>query len=60
MHDFPFENKRNRAKDILEIVHTGICGSFNTICFKGEKYFVSFIDAYSKNAYTIVNGRRHS
>ena len=50
MHNIPFENKRNRAKDILEIVHTDVCGPFKTIGFKGETYFVSFIDDYSKIA----------
>ena len=48
MHNLPFENKRNKAKEILEIVHTDVCGPFKTTGFNAEKYFVSFIDDYSK------------
>ena len=48
MHNLPFENKRNKAKEKLEIVYTDVCGPFKTTGFNGEKYFVSFIDDYSK------------
>lgn len=54
MSNTPFENNRNRAKDILEIIHTDVCGPFQTIGFQGEKYFVSFIDDYSKVAKVYV------
>lgn len=50
MHNIPFENNREKAKDILEIVHTDVCGPFSMTSFQGEKYFVSFIDDYSKIA----------
>ena len=42
------ENNRKRAKDILEIVHTDVCGPFKTAGLKGEIYFICFIDDYSK------------
>ena len=50
MSNLPFNNNRTRAREILEIVHTDVCGPFKTIEFNGEKYFVSFIDNYSKIA----------
>lgn len=50
MHNISFKNNRDRAKDILEIVHTDVCGPFQTTGFNGERYFVSFIDDYSKIA----------
>jgi len=50
MHNLPFKNNRTRAKELLEIIHTDVCGPFQTTGFKGEKYFVSFIDDYSKIA----------
>ena len=31
----------------MEIIHTDVCGSFKT-ALNGERYFVSFIDDYSK------------
>ena len=48
--NLPFDNNRTRAMEILEIVHTDVCRSFKTTGFKGEKYFVTFIDDYSKIA----------
>ena len=51
MHNLPFsKNNRVKAKDILEIIHTDIHGSFKTSGLNGEKYFVSFIDDYNKIA----------
>ena len=38
------------AKDVLEIIHTDICGTFKTTGLNGEKYSVSFIGDYSKIA----------
>ena len=48
MHNLPFSNGRIRAKDILEIIHTDVCGSFKMAGLNGKRYFVSFIDDYSK------------
>ncbi|XP_032457437.1 uncharacterized protein LOC100116824 isoform X3 [Nasonia vitripennis] len=50
MHNVPFKNNRYRAKDLLEIVHTDVCGLFQNTGFRGEKYFITFIDDYSKIA----------
>ena len=50
MHNLPFSNNRIKAKDILEIIHTDGCGSFKTAGLNGERYFVPFIDDYSKIA----------
>lgn len=50
MHNIPFKNNRKGAKGILEIVHTDVCGPFKTVGFRGENYFISFIDDYSKIA----------
>ena len=50
MNNLPFSNNRTKAKDILEIIHTDVCGPFKTSGFKEERYFISFIDDYSKIA----------
>lgn len=50
MHNLPFENQRKGAKDLLEIVHTDLNGPHSTTENNGEKYFLSFIDDYSKAA----------
>jgi len=40
-----------RAKDVLELVHTDICGPFPTTSWNGQQYFITFIDDYSRYDY---------
>ena len=48
-------NKRNlgayRAIDVLELIHTNICGPFPTPSWNGQQYFVSFMNDHSRYAY---------
>lgn len=48
-------NKRNfhaeRAKDVLKLIHTNICGPFPTGSWNGQWYFITFIDNYSRYRY---------
>ena len=37
-----------RAKNILELVHTDVCGPMRTTSHGGNKYFILFIDDYSR------------
>lgn len=50
MHKLPLENKRKRANQILEIIHTDINGPHTTLGNNGEKYFLTFIDDFNKLA----------
>ncbi|CAH9087614.1 unnamed protein product, partial [Cuscuta europaea] len=43
-----------RAMDVLELIHTDICGPFPTPSWNGQQYFVSFIDDYSRYAYLFL------
>lgn len=54
MSNSPFKNERSKAKKISEIIHTDVCGPFKTVGFRGEKYFISFIDDYSKVAKVFI------
>lgn len=54
MHNLPFKNERSRANEILEIVHTDVNGPHNTTGLNGEKYFLTFIDDFSKVAQVYV------
>jgi hypothetical protein len=36
-----------RSSEILEIIHTDICGPFLTSCLNGQRYFISFIDDHT-------------
>ncbi|RDX66378.1 hypothetical protein CR513_54853, partial [Mucuna pruriens] len=40
-----------RAKDVLELIHTDICGPFPTTSWNGQQYFIAFIDDYSRYGY---------
>lgn len=56
MHNLSLsENNRRHAKKILEIVHTDLNGPHPTEGYRGKKYFLTFIDDFSKLAkiYTI-------
>ena len=41
----------NRCSDILELIHTDICGPFPTPSWNGQQYFITFIDDYSRCGY---------
>jgi hypothetical protein len=48
-HRLPFPTERaRRAKNPLEIVHSGVCGPMRTTSMGGAKYFVTFIDDFSR------------
>ena len=40
-----------RSTQLLEIIHTDICGPFDAPSFSGEKYFITFIDDFSHYTY---------
>jgi hypothetical protein len=37
-----------RAKEILELIHSDICGPMQTLSIGGAKYFLTFIDDFPK------------
>ncbi|XP_074344429.1 uncharacterized protein LOC141683587 [Apium graveolens] len=41
----------NRATSVLELIHTNICGPFPTASWNGQRYFITFIDDYSRYGY---------
>lgn len=57
MTNIPFENDRTKTTGILELIHTDLNGPHNTVGFGGEKYFLTFVDDYSKcgKTYCIKN-----
>ena len=48
-------NKRrfeaNRSLDVLELIHTDICGPFPSPSWNGQHYFITFIDDFSRYGY---------
>ena len=43
--------KGNCTKEVLELVHTDLCGPMNIRERGGYKYFITFIDDYSRYGY---------
>ena len=44
----PFSKEATRATEILEIVHSDVCGLMQTKSHGGNRYFVTFIDDKSR------------
>ena len=40
-----------RSTQLQEIIHTDICGTFDIPSFGGEKYFITFINDFSRYGY---------
>ena len=47
----PFKAKGYRAKEVLDLVHTDLCGTISTSARGGYEYFITFIDDYSRYEY---------
>ena len=42
------KEKKNQCEDVLEIVHTDLCGPIGIKSCIGEKIFIFFVDDYSR------------
>ena len=54
----PFEAKGNRSKDVLELIHSDLCGPMNIQARGGFEYFIIFIDDYSRYGYIYLMRRK--
>lgn len=54
IHVQPFKSSSNREENILGLVHSDICGPMSTESLGGAKYFVTFIDDYSRYTEAIM------
>ena len=50
----PFNAKGNRAKDLLELLHSDVCGSMSIQARGGYEYFITFTDDYSRFGYVYL------
>ena len=46
-----FPSSESKAKGILEIVHSDVCGPMSSNSLSGYVYYVSFIDGFSRNTW---------
>ncbi|GJR01307.1 retrotransposon protein, putative, ty1-copia subclass [Tanacetum coccineum] len=45
----PFPHQVERAKDLLGLIHTDVCGPFRNVSKKGANYFITFTDDFSRH-----------
>lgn len=50
-HRLPFKHKGERATEILQLVHSDLCGPMEEKSIGGSKYFLTFIDDYSRKVF---------
>ena len=46
-----FPSSESKAKGILEIIHSDLCGPMSSSSLSGSVYYVSFIDDFSRKAW---------
>lgn len=51
MSRLPFKNIGTRASEVLQLIHTDICGPMENTSIGGAKYYITFIDDYSRKVY---------
>ncbi|RVX02180.1 Retrovirus-related Pol polyprotein from transposon TNT 1-94 [Vitis vinifera] len=54
----PFPLKGNRVNDVLELIHSDLCGPMSVQARGGFEYFVTFIDDYSRYGYIYLLRRK--
>ena len=50
-----------RSQELLEIIHTDICGPFPHKIICGNQYFITFLDDFSRFCYIfLISGKSHT
>ena len=44
----PFTGKGERAKDLLGLIHSNVCGPLSSTARGGYQYFITFTDDFSR------------
>lgn len=47
----PFNHTGSRASELLEVIHSDLCGPMEIPSLGGMKYFLTFVDDYSRSVY---------
>ncbi|GJZ56785.1 retrotransposon protein, putative, ty1-copia subclass [Tanacetum coccineum] len=50
----PYSHQVERAKDLLGLIHTDVCGPFKIMSRQGAYYFVTFTDDFSRYGYVYL------
>ncbi|GJW46092.1 retrotransposon protein, putative, ty1-copia subclass [Tanacetum coccineum] len=55
----PYTHQVERAKDLLGLIHTDVCGPFKIVSRQGASYFVTFTDDFSRYGYVYLLKHKH-
>nr|GEV41301.1 retrotransposon protein, putative, Ty1-copia subclass [Tanacetum cinerariifolium] len=55
----PYTHQMERAKDLLGLIHTDVCGPFKIMSRQGVSYFVTFTDEFSRYSYVYLLKYKH-
>ncbi|KAI3784081.1 hypothetical protein L1987_43173 [Smallanthus sonchifolius] len=55
----PFSSSSERAKDLLGIIQSDVCGPFKNVSRNGERYFITFTDDFSRYGYVYLMKHKH-
>nr|GEV73642.1 hypothetical protein [Tanacetum cinerariifolium] len=55
----PFSHQVERAKDLLGLIHTDVCGPFRTMSREGASHFITFTDDFSRYGYVYLMKHKH-
>ncbi|GKB40047.1 retrotransposon protein, putative, ty1-copia subclass [Tanacetum coccineum] len=55
----PFSHQVERAKDLLGLIHTDVCGPFRTMSREGANYFITFTDDFSHYGFVYLMKHKH-
>nr|GEX08712.1 hypothetical protein [Tanacetum cinerariifolium] len=55
----PYTHQVERAKNLLGLIHTDVCGPFKIMLRQGANYFVTFTDDFSRYGYVYLLKHKH-
>nr|GFA36137.1 retrotransposon protein, putative, Ty1-copia subclass [Tanacetum cinerariifolium] len=55
----PYTHQVERAKELLGLIHTDVCGPFKIMSRQGASYFVTFTDDFSRYGYVYLLKHKH-
>ncbi|GJW95205.1 retrotransposon protein, putative, ty1-copia subclass [Tanacetum coccineum] len=55
----PYSHLMERAKDLLGLIHTDVCGLFRIVSRQGASYFVTFTDDFSRYSYVYLSKHKN-
>ncbi|GJY45552.1 retrotransposon protein, putative, ty1-copia subclass [Tanacetum coccineum] len=55
----PYTHQVERAKDLLGLIYTDVCGPFKIMSRQGASYFITFIDDFSRYGYVYLLKHKH-